>query len=78
MLLHQIGEAQQDALALDRQTLRPDASLKALWADCTASATSCSLASAVVAICCPLAGLYTARRPSAADARHWPSIYSPC
>ncbi|MDQ6191034.1 hypothetical protein M3O75_08685 [Klebsiella pneumoniae] len=62
MLLHQIGKTQQDAFTVSRGAPGPAAIDKARQADITARSTSAGLASAVVAIACPVAGSQTVNR----------------
>jgi hypothetical protein len=78
VLLHQIGKAQQDAFTVGRGAPGPAAIDKARQADITARSTSAGLASAVVAIACPVAGSQTVNRFSLCAAQGAPSIYRPC
>ena len=62
VLLHQIGKTQQDAFTVSRVRPAQRRSTKARRADITARSTSAGLASAVVAIACPVAGSQTVNR----------------
>ena len=62
VLLHQIGKTQQDAFTVSRGAPGPAAIDKSARADITARSTSAGLASAVVAIACPVAGSQTVNR----------------
>ncbi len=63
VLLHQIGKTQQDAFTVSRGAPGPAAiDKKRAGADITARSTSAGLASAVVAIACPVAGSQTVNR----------------
>jgi hypothetical protein len=62
VLLHQIGKTQQDALAVGGVRPAQLRATKARQADITARSTSAALASAVVAIACPVAGSQTVKR----------------